>query len=32
VKILRLGPQNGPGSLGTENLLKLVSCQKIVLS
>jgi hypothetical protein len=27
-----LGPQNGPKSLGTEKLLKIVSCQKIVLS
>jgi hypothetical protein len=27
-----LGPQNGPRSLGTEKLLKIVSCQKIVLS
>jgi hypothetical protein len=27
-----LGPQNGPGSSGTEKLLKIVSCQKIVLS
>jgi hypothetical protein len=32
VKKHRLGPQNGPGSLGTEKLLKIVSCQKIVLS
>jgi hypothetical protein len=28
----RLGPQNGPRSLGTEKLLKIVSCQKNVLS
>jgi hypothetical protein len=28
----RLGPQNGPGSLGPEKLLKIVNCQKIVLS
>jgi hypothetical protein len=28
----RLGPQNGPRSSGTEKLLKIVSCQKIVLS
>ena len=28
----RLGPQNGPESLGLEKLLKIVSCQKIVLN
>jgi hypothetical protein len=28
----RLGPENGPRSLGTEKLLKIVSCQQIVLS
>jgi hypothetical protein len=27
-----LGPQNGPGSSGTEKLLKIVSFQKTVLS
>jgi hypothetical protein len=27
-KKLHLGPQNGPRSLGTEKLLKIVSCQK----
>jgi hypothetical protein len=27
-----LGPQNGPESLGTKKLLKIVNCQKIVLS
>jgi hypothetical protein len=27
-----LGPQNGSKSLGPEKLLKIVSCQKIVLS
>jgi len=26
-----LGPQNNPGILGTKNLLKIVSCEKIVL-
>jgi hypothetical protein len=26
------GPQNGPERLGTEKLLKIVSCQKFVLS
>jgi hypothetical protein len=31
-KKLHLGPQNGPESLGTEKLLKIVNCQKIVLS
>jgi hypothetical protein len=29
---IHLGPQNGPESLGTEKLLKIVNCQKIVLS
>jgi hypothetical protein len=29
---IHLGPQNGHRSLGTENLLKIVSFQKIVLS
>jgi hypothetical protein len=28
----RLGPQNGPRSLGTEKLLKIVNCQQTVLS
>jgi hypothetical protein len=28
----RLGPQNGPRSLGPKKLLKIVNCQKIVLS
>jgi hypothetical protein len=28
-KKLHLGPQNGPESLGTEKLLKIVSCQKL---
>jgi hypothetical protein len=32
VKKHRLGPQNGPESSGTEKLLKIVSCQKTVLS
>jgi hypothetical protein len=32
VKKCRLGPQNGPGSLGPKKLLKIVSCQKTVLS
>jgi hypothetical protein len=27
-----LGPENGPESLGPEKLLKIVSCQKTVLS
>jgi hypothetical protein len=31
MKICRLGPQNGPKSLGHIKLLKIVSCQKIVL-
>jgi hypothetical protein len=28
----RLGPQNGPRSLGTEKMLRIVGCQQIVLS
>jgi hypothetical protein len=32
VKKRRLGPQNGPESLGPKKLLKIVSCQKTVLS
>jgi hypothetical protein len=32
LKKLHLGPQNGPESLGTEKLLKIVNCQKTVLS
>jgi hypothetical protein len=29
---IHLGPQNGPRSLGTEKLLKIVNCEKTVLS
>jgi hypothetical protein len=32
VKKCRFGPQNGPESLGPEKLLKIVNCQKTVLS
>jgi hypothetical protein len=32
MKNLHLDPQNGPKILGTEKLLKIVNCQKIVLS
>jgi len=32
VKKCRLGPQNFLGSLGPKKLLKIVNCQKIVLS
>jgi hypothetical protein len=32
MKTHRLGPQNGLGSSGTEKLLKIVSCQKTILS
>ena len=32
LKKIHLGLQNGPGSLGTEKLLKMVNYQKIVLS
>jgi hypothetical protein len=31
-KKLHLGRQNGPGSSETKKLLKIVSCQKIVLN
>jgi hypothetical protein len=32
VKKHRLGPQNGPENSGTKKLLKIVGCQKNVLS
>jgi hypothetical protein len=32
MKKCHLGPQNGLGSLGTEKMLKIVSCQKTILS
>jgi hypothetical protein len=32
MKKRRLGPQNGPRSLGPKKLLKIVNCQKLVLS
>jgi hypothetical protein len=31
-KNIHLGPQNGLESLGTEKLLKIVSCQETILS
>jgi hypothetical protein len=32
VKNLRLGTQNGPKNSGIEKVLKIVSCQKTILS